>query len=401
MIRNCTGCNNKHEYPWGPNKCKNLHSDMATPDSPNKKMASVNRDDPSYISTLEEAIIAAHSSHKEDTKVLKELSDRMQQLELRAKGEIGQSTLSSAGQRFQSTPWTGQGDSAVGRGIPTPGHSTMRPTTPGTGRGILSTTTRFFPQTGFPTNTTAGGMHSGAASVGDSVGPLPGQQSSFVNPAPADVITAPLTSVLQQLSNAIDPTSAVKSKGMQLRPEYYIQHVDQGVQIKSLDHTKLTYRELISGMGRVMIYLVHTGGEIITYMQHFNFIAAQAHKNNFTDQAFVCYEREVTDKVIRNNCSGPFQVGDMLAVASNLHAGNLLINKRAFKPNGPQRFKKSQGSDQSDKEFMPEGFPDDICYNYNYRSCYGKCSKSHICRLCKGKHKASGCRKDDKAEKKP
>ena len=37
----------------------------------------------------------------------------------------------------------------------------------------------------------------------------------------------------------------------------------------------------------------------------------------------------------------------------------------------------------------PEGFPEDICFNYNYKSCSGSCKKSHICRLCRGPHKAS------------
>ena len=35
-----------------------------------------------------------------------------------------------------------------------------------------------------------------------------------------------------------------------------------------------------------------------------------------------------------------------------------------------------------------DGFPDEICYKYNYKTCVGKCLKSHVCRMCKGNHKA-------------
>ena len=430
MIRNCTGCSTKHEYPWGPNKCKNLpaNSTMSESDHTKDSMAAkaLTREDPDYMANLEAALLAAHRSREEDSKLMKEISDRLGNLELReASRQDAPAQLSTA--QAPTTPWSA-GAGGIGRqGAPGAVNTVPhRPTTPGVGRGVLSAATRFFQQPGIvnqgnivggpvPTNT---GLYqhqnvpsaaSGGGGMSAAIGTMSGQQ--FWNstipgvpaPAPSDIVTAPLTSALEQLSNAIDPTSVAKSKGMNLRPEFYVQHVDQGVQIKSLDHTKLTYRELVSGMGRVMMYLSQNSGDVLSYIQHFNFIAAQAHKNNFTDQAFVCYERDVTDKVIRGDGRSSFVAGDPLAVASNFHAGNLLINKRTFKPNRYPRNRRSynQGQDHSERDSMPEGFPEDICYGYNYRSCSGRCSKSHICRLCRGKHKASGCGKEDKNDKKP
>ena len=135
----------------------------------------------------------------------------------------------------------------------------------------------------------------------------------------------PLTSALKQLSQAIDP-SPVSHKGMVYRPEYYIQHVDKGMQVKMLDHTKLTYKELVSGMGRVMQYLVENGGDVAGYVGHFNFIAEQAYQHSFVDQAFVGYDRFVVDKYIKletsNKTPKVFAVGDVLGVASHFHAGN-------------------------------------------------------------------------------
>ena len=363
----------------------------------------VNRDDPDYVAKLEDALLAVHQNRSEDSKLLQEISQRISTLEIREAGRHPDSNPGSA------TPWGSTGG-GVGRGAPTPSRAAgPRPTTPGVGRGVLAAASRFFHPGTFNPGTHEGlGLASTSGIYGQpssAMGGLPVMQNvqnpTSTSPSPADVISAPLTSALVQLSNAIDPTSVAKSKGMKLRPEYYVQHVDQGVQIKSLDHNKMSYRELVSGMGKVMLYLLHSGGDVSSYIQHFNFIAEQAHKNNFTDQAFVCYERAVTDKVIKSDGLVTFVAGDTLAVASNFHAGNLLVNKRAYKPSA-HRGRKSYGKSQnySDKDSMPEVFPEDICYGYNYRNCSGACSKSHICRLCKGKHKATTCGKDDKSDKK-
>ena len=80
---------------------------------------------------------------------------------------------------------------------------------------------------------------------------LHGSPGSASPAAVADLAGGPLTTALRQLSQAINPSPAVK-KGMVYRPEYYVQHVDLGVPVKSLDHTKLPFKELVSGMGRVM-----------------------------------------------------------------------------------------------------------------------------------------------------
>ena len=72
------------------------------------------------------------------------------------------------------------------------------------------------------------------------------------SPSPSDLFNGPLTSELQQLSIAIDPTPQASTKGLLLHPEYYVQHKDKGTSVKNLDHSKLSFRELMSGMGRVM-----------------------------------------------------------------------------------------------------------------------------------------------------
>ena len=142
----------------------------------------------------------------------------------------------------------------------------------GRGRGVLSTPLRESPSAG--ANIGRPGM----------AGRRPPADNLFSSdPALPDLINGPLTQVLKQLSITIDPNLQASTKGLLLRPEYYIQHVDKKLSVKSLDHTKLSFKELMSDIGRVMLHLSSTGGDLISYVHHFTFIAKQAAVHNFTD----------------------------------------------------------------------------------------------------------------------
>ena len=129
------------------------------------------------------------------------------------------------------------------------------------GRGILRTPLKSSP--------TVGGL---STVRGEPRLSVPDYQDEL---AASDLVNGLLTQVLKQLSIAIDPTPQSSTKGLLLRPEYYVQHVDKGVAVKSLDHTKLSFKEMISGMGRVMTHLSTSGGELTSYVRHFNFVAME------------------------------------------------------------------------------------------------------------------------------
>ena len=210
-------------------------------------------------------------------------------------------------------------------------------------------------------------------------------------PATSDVVSGALSSALQQLSLAIDPTPASSSKGLVLRPEFYVQHKDQGVSVKSLDHTKLSYKQLVYGMGRIAKYLLINGGDFVSYLDHYNFVTMQASRHNFMDIAFVEYDRYIVDRYLSAE-SDSFTV-DSLGVASHFHAGNMRVEKQSVPHSKPRYFhaKGKKYIDVQKDQVMPEGFPEDVCYNFNYKTCTGKCNKSHVCRSCKGKHSAVKC----------
>ena len=104
-----------------------------------------------------------------------------------------------------------------------------------------------------------------------------------------------------------------------------------------------------------------------------------------------------------NGEADTFVPGDLFAVALHFHAGNLVQEKpannafirgcrRGFRQGGRQPWIDGERDRIRDKEPQSqppamEGFPDDISFKYNYRSCTGKCNKSHVCRNCRGHYK--------------
>ena len=306
----------------------------------------VSRDDPEYLKSMEDELIKSRRAREEETRLLNDLVSRMDKWEIKSVGS---------------------------------------------GRGILRTPLRTDQPSGL-------GLGRGSSPVDSVSSRLLYDHSA--SPAPADVINGPLTSVLQQLSVAIDPTPQSATKGLLLRPEYYVQHKDKGVPVKNLDYSKMSFKELMSGMGRVMSHLSKTGGDVASYIEHFSFITRKAGAHTFVDSAYVGCERHVTDQFI-NGDTEKFVAGDLFGIALYFHAGNVVqarpqvtkpFRGRGFRRGRPWGWDSDRGINHerdSPAQNPPlDGFPDDICYKYNYKICTGKCFKSHVCRMCKGNHKA-------------
>ena len=185
--------------------------------------------------------------------------------------------------------------------------------------------------------------------------------------APADVINGPLTSVLQQLSVAIDPTPQSATKGLLLRPEYYVQHKDKGIPLKNLDHSKMSFQELMSGMGRVMLHLSKTGGDVASYIEHFSFLTRKAGAHTFVDAAYVGYKRHVTDQF---GDTDKFVAGDLFGIALYFHAGNVVQAKPQFvKPFRGRGFRRGRPwGAESDRGITQERDPPAHIYIYIYMS---------------------------------
>ena len=223
--------------------------------------------------------------------------------------------------------------------------------------------------------------------------------------APADMVAGHLTEALTELSEAINPGPLGYKKGIQFRPEYYTQHVIDCKPLKSLDHSKMSYKDLFYGMTQVLLNIAKSGGETMGYMEHMAFVAKQGQLNSFADIALISYDRAVVDKVVRGDLS-TFVAGDTVSAACSFHAGNIHVQvptKREFTGSRRGRggyFKYKSRSDNNatattesaDRDASGhEPFPSDLCYNFNYRRCIGPCSKLHLCRVCRGTHRGLGC----------
>ena len=402
ILKNCSACNSKHTAPFGRyckhNKleyCEFCRVEHQTPVGSNceyyRRTASfktslphgltmarekpisdkfTDRSDPEYISFLENQLEQKNLPTSSDfSNVIK----RLEALEIGISGRQT-SVLGTVGQVGRSTVDGG----ALGGGAAAGG---------AVGGSVLSGSTA---QVSVSTAVQDG---SGGA-MGGAIGldlPL------AVNPPDPSLL--PLTDALAQLTLAVDP-AAGKSKGLFLRPEYHVQHVKSSTPIKQLDHTKLSYKDLVYGWFCVLDQLLARGGDVKSYIGHCKFVSDQATSGSFVDAAFVNYDCHIMSKLIDGHAS-TFIQGDMLGVATHFNAASLVINKPppAVKKVGKSRFfQKRQPTDQkdrggSDAAAMPDGFPEDICYSYNYRTCTGKCSKKHICRSCKGDHQAKQCPK--------
>ena len=384
MLKNCTGCHNRHVAPHGL-RCR-FKGDLTALNMSQvpKRAIGQTKEERDYITYLEDLVLSKEdelvSQQSKESSAVSEILSRLERLE--------KSTTNPFVPVFSATnPWMVAPSTAPSVASP----MGLMNTAP---QGLTSHRPLF---TTMPANLpTRDGLSTASTSGAPGQVPSTPLSPTMSTSAPADILTAPLTTALNQLSLAIEPSVSTSTKGITLRPEYYVQHVDLGTPIKSVDHTKLSYRELVSGMGRVLSHLCSVGGDAAGYLEHFNFLTSQAAKHSFVDSAFVGYDRFIVDKVIRGG-SKTFIAGDTVGVSTHFHAGNFVYDRKPA-GKGRGRGRRSNFGDQDRDTRVPDGFPDDICYGFNYRSCSGKCSKQHICRLCKKDHKASAC--PDKSDKK-
>ena len=403
MLKNCSACNSRHTAPFGKfckhlvpeycDFCKCVHDQPAGQNCPARRAqlfialpqtvppvlpetmsvpisdAFKDRSDPEYLIYLEEQVKSLQTS-KKDSSDISYIVQRLEALEL-------------AQQRRDAGTTPGGGGSHAGA---TAGGTQPYPPVAGLSAGLRSADPHF------PNSGAVGGAVGGEVGGG-----VPGG-----NNPPVDPSLLPLTDALAQLTLAVDP-AAGKAKGLFLRPEYHVQHVKASTPLKQLDHTKMSYKDLVYGWFCVLQHVIAKGGDVNAYVAHCKFVSEQATSGSFVDAAFVNYDRHVVGKVVDNPTS-TFVAGDMLGVASHFNAANLAINNAAVTTKkAGQRYKffpkkAGQSTDHRDKSAsdsntMPDGFPDDICYSYNYRTCTGRCSKKHVCRICKADHQAKQCTK--------
>lgn len=95
-----------------------------------------------------------------------------------------------------------------------------------------------------------------------------------------------------------------------------------------MDHSKLNFLELCYGMDDVLLHLLKTGGDALSYASHKLFVSSQAKSNRFIDRAFVDYDGHVVDKVIEGESTLSSRVTCWVWHYISMEAIPFLVNKR-------------------------------------------------------------------------
>lgn len=212
----------------------------------------------------------------------------------------------------------------------------------------------------------------------------------------ARLIADPLTKALSKLSGEEEDT------GTSLRPETYAQ---SDLKTKNRDHTKMDSVSLFYGWISVIDYLIRSGGDVKSYVNHVKYTTEMLNSRLFYDCCVVKYDRMIVDRYMcgRSINFNPDPVTSTLAFSSkvipdsvdmfpgaSLHKG--VHSYQAAKQNKRRR---NPGAMRSKQDETPSDFPPDVCFYFNYRQCLEEnCPKAHVCRKCQGKHRADTCRRD-------
>ena len=140
---------------------------------------------------------------------------------------------------------------------------------------------------------------------------------------------------------------------------------------------KVTYREFISAMTKVLRTVIESGLDPLHYATHIGFISTKAALNLYATDAIIKYEAAVTERVV----SG--QYPDWVAADPECVALHLGADATYAVQQGGSRWpRQSSASFGGNRDFSE--WPKEICWLFNNTSCYfPRCKKAHICFKCK------------------
>lgn len=160
-------------------------------------------------------------------------------------------------------------------------------------------------------------------------------------------------------------------------------------------YDKITFRELIRGCTKVMMYLRYFNVDIDGYLLHLSFIMDKAAiPGVYTTEGLVLYEREVTSKVIRGELSDWPEVD--LASDSRFLSYEYTFDHVSCldqKTSSSGKSRKRNGKKNKSLIYDFDRWDPEICWLWNCRQCEG-CDRKHgVCGLCSAPHKALDCDK--------
>lgn len=215
-----------------------------------------------------------------------------------------------------------------------------------------------------------------------------GMPASLTSPpasmVPASYLSTPLTPALHGVSD-LDP----RQPGMMLRPEYHVLHEEEGEPLKQISHKMMTYRKLVHGMVLVAKDIRSRGGDIDSYLSHMDYVTRHGKNEDYQDSAYIEYDRMVVDEFIKNPSAG-IKVGNVMASSFCFHDVTRIHKSSSQVMSAKKKKRNKPASRQVD--MVPEDYPPDNCFYWNYRSCVmSNCNRNHVCRICGENHRAVNC----------
>ena len=219
-----------------------------------------------------------------------------------------------------------------------------------------------------------------------------------------DSDTSPDTGVASQLLSAVNCSGGGSSSAQRPGPARSVfssqrpkEEKEVLSKLQALAHLpeksieKITYRDFICAMTKVLKTLTELGIDPSQYAAHMGFITSKAALNLYATDALIRYESGVTERVI----SGQYPdwvAADPECVALHLGADATY----AVRQGGARWSRQSQSAGFTQSRDFSD-WPKEVCWLFNHTSCYfPRCKKAHICYKCKKTgHNMRDCKVSD------
>lgn len=281
--KNCSKCKKCHTYPWG-NSCRNFIQQTET-------MAGVNLPDEDSAEFLP-ALKSEYAKLVDEKNTALSITDQFKAMEARMQDRL-EKQISAMENSFKDLM------------SKTPGQA-LPPAPTGTAAGAQTQQI----QAGVPQPPSVGVPIQPAQSNQGATGQNPAQQntastsgnvqSPLINPIATHSAPSSLDPTIAALSMSIDKHLSEEKRGNKYRPEFYVQCIDNNVPVKNMDFNKLSHRDLIHGMSRVVQNMVRESDpRLSSYIDHMVFMTSLAAEGGFINEPFLKYDHHVVDKAMR------------------------------------------------------------------------------------------------------
>lgn len=140
-----------------------------------------------------------------------------------------------------------------------------------------------------------------------------------------------------------------------------------------------------------------------SYVHRVKYTTEMLNTRQFYNSAAVHYDRLIVNNYLSGKSKNfrPDPVSSTLAFSSGVIPESVEMCPGASITKGVVSYPVRRGRGRRNQnnfsrqrnEEVPQDFPMDLCFYFNYRQCNNdNCPKAHVCRKCRGAHRADSCK---------